>query len=92
MRTMTFETITGQGVTQIEKQASQIESSLKSLPGLEVKRMPYIVYHFTEPSVGKVTQWRIRFYVSKPRGRTRTTWNQVYEAVNSVKAAVYKFL
>jgi len=92
MATMTFESITEQGPDAMNKQAGQIEDLLTALPGLEIQRLPTRYYHFPPEPGRSGDQWRTRFYVMKQPGRTQTTWNQVYKAVNSIKAAYYKFL
>jgi len=92
MPTLTFEIVTELGAAALTKQADQIDALLNSLPGLRIQREPTRTYHFPiEPDSG-ITQRRIRFYVMKQPGRTPTTWNQVYAAVNSVQPAVYRFL
>jgi len=92
MATMTFESITEQGPDQMDKQAGQIEDLLTALPGIQIQREPTRPLHFPPEPGRSGNQWRTRFYVMKQPGRTQTTWNQVYDAVNSIKAAYYKFL
>jgi len=92
MSTMTFETITEQGPSHMDNQAGQIEAVLNNLADIHVQRLPARTYHFPPEPGRSSTQWRTRFYVTKQPGRTATTWNQIYKAVNSVKAAHYQFL
>ena len=90
MRTLVFDQITDSRFTDnpaelIRDRKRNIIGKLKALPGVHVEHdSPYKV-EFPEN-----VQFRCRFYVQKT-GR-KTTWNDVYKAVNSVNAAPYRFI
>ena len=68
------------------KNVKQIVKNLKALPGVTVKvgKPRKVVWGPPEPNI----QWRVDFYVVK-EGRA-TTWDDVYRAVNKVKAVPFK--
>lgn len=93
-RVLTFEQITD------DRFANDIEQLLKD----RINKISEILNHmegvqYTHSEIQKVTfnsdsesntQYRCRFYVRK-EGR-KTTWNDVYKAINSVKAVPYSFV
>ena len=92
MRTLTFEQVSDSRFT--EKPAEELREikravirKLSELEGLTVRHDPVIKYEFD--GLEYASQFRCRFYVHK-QGR-KTTWDDVYRAVNSVKAVPYKF-
>ncbi|MCG3207269.1 MAG: hypothetical protein FOGNACKC_00869 [Anaerolineae bacterium] len=75
----------GQGLPLLEQWTQEILAALAVLPGVVVSATPprFLKFSDSEPC----TQWRRTFYVTKT-GR-RTTWNQVFAAVNKIKPAAF---
>ena len=91
MSAITFQQISdsrfkGNTKAKLLKNVAQIIKNLEALPGVKVRTNAprKVVFGPPEPNI----QWRVDFYVSKI-GRA-STWNDVYKAVNKVKAAYYR--
>lgn len=91
VRTLTFQQISDSRFNGSElglaKLTSEVESSLSALPGVKIQIEELRCLENSETST---KSWRQRFNVQK-LGR-KTTWNDVYKAVNSVKAVPYDFV
>ena len=91
MRTLYFEQITDNRFDSdiagtIRDRKRQIKTLLSSMDGVHVA-------HDVERKLSwpdGTEQYRCRFWVQKDT--RRTTWNNIYAAVNSVKAVPYKFV
>ena len=70
---------------QVEDLALRVSAALRELPTVQVQtgRTRHCTFQTSPP----IEQWRVQFRVTK-QGRA-TTWNDVYRAVNSVRAATY---
>ena len=93
MRTLTFEQITDDrfenDIEQLLKdRISKISEILNHMEGVQCIHSEIRKLTFSD-SEGN-NQYRCRFYVRKD-GR-KTTWNDIYKAINSVKSAWYSFL
>ncbi len=77
----------GDSKALLDKRVEEIKDKLAALPDVTVRvENPRKVYFGPpEPSV----QWRVDFYVRKTS--RATTWDDIYRAVNSVKAVPYSF-
>jgi len=69
------------------RRVKAIEKKLSQLPDVTftIENPRKVYFGPPEPSV----QWRVDFKVKK--SSRRTTWNDIYRAVNSVKAVPYSF-
>ena len=86
-RTLTFQQVAdsrcGEKPIDVAQWAEAIETALKDLGAtVEVGKVRYYTWKMS-------CQWRIRFYVRKPKG---ITWDQVYEAINAIKSVPYDFV
>jgi len=70
---------------QVEGLALRVCAVLRELPTVQVQTSR--ARHYTFPTSPPTEQWRVQFRVTK-QGRA-TTWDDVYHAVNSVRAASY---
>ena len=91
VRTLTFQQISDSRFNgsefELGKLTSGVESALSVLPEVkfQIEELRYL-----DSSETSTKSWRQRFNVQKV-GR-KTTWNDVYKAVNSVKAVPYDFV
>ena len=65
--------------------------ALSQLPGVfaQIGQPRELTFPPESQDTNPITQWRVAFHVTKDR---RTTWDQIYEAVNQVRPAYYSFL
>ena len=97
MRTLTFTQITDSRfdpnpAAMIREYKRQVIEKLKKLPGVNVEKGEVYRVEFDNDPFGTLgnEQYRIQFWVQKT-GR-KTTWNDVYSAVNSVNPVPFKFV
>lgn len=93
MRTLTFEQITDSRFdTNIEqllaKRIEKIVSLLRTMDGVHVFHDGISKLTFEGPENNE--QYRCRFWVRKDN--RKTTWNDIYKVINSVKSVPYKFV
>ena len=91
-RTLVFQQIVdsrfkGENKSLLVRRVRAVVNNLRKLDGVKVStgKPRKIVWGPPEPA----TQWRVDFRVQKTSNET--TWNDVYRAVNKVKAAPYSF-
>ena len=93
MRTLTFEQITDSRFdTNIEQliaeRTTTIISLLRSMDGVHVFHDGIRKLTFDDPENNE--QYRCQFWVRKDN--KKTTWNDIYKAINSIKPVPYKFV
>ena len=94
MKTLTFEQITDDRFEnnieqRLKERVDKISEILNHMEGVQCIHSEIWKVTFNSDSESN-TQYRCRFHVKK-EGR-KTTWNDIYKAVNSVKAVPYSFV
>ena len=92
-RTLTFQQIVdsrlkgGETRKDLTRIVSAVKTNLRKLRGVKVwtGKPRKVVFGPPEPSI----QWRVDFRVKKTSNDT--TWNDIYRAVNRVRAVPYSF-
>lgn len=100
-KTLTFVQISDSrfsgSASKLEALSNDVQEALSALPGVTVQTDEPGHITFSQARLdgesnawGEIQSWRQRFYVQKT-GR-KTSWNDIYKAVNGVKAAPYEFI
>lgn len=95
MRTLTFEQITDDRFDEdiknlLSTRVDKITALLSAMEGVRVSHDVLRKMDWDLANGEGNTQYRCRFHVTKT-GR-KTTWDDIYRAVNSVKPVPYKFI
>lgn len=77
----------GETKALLMKRVGEIKRKLAKLPDVTIRVGAPRRVHFGPPEPSM--QWRVDFWVRK--SSRKTTWNDIYRAVNSVKAVPYSF-
>ena len=91
IRTLTFEQISDSRFNGSEQELTKLsEKVLSTLSELADVKVQVDKHRLIEFNGGSIKSWRQRFFVQK--NTRKTTWEEVYSAVNAVKAAPYDFV